>query len=144
VLRKEPTLIEEYVSTGMAKLQFRSILDHGNNSLQASVAAECAGQQGAFWPMHNLLFENQDTLCGADMAVFDNFAASLNLDLATFQQCMNNDEVRARVQLIDQEAKAQGVRVRPTFDFIINGEMVQRLSGSPTLDQWRQTLDSYK
>ena len=143
MLRKEPKLIEEYVGTGMAKLQFHHILDHGNNSVQASAAAECAGQQGAFWAMHNLLFENQDTLWGADMAAFGNFATSLNLDPATFQQCMDSGEMQARVKLIDQEAKALGVRVRPTFDIIINGEEVQRLSGSPTIEQWRQTLDSY-
>ena len=144
MLRKEPTLIEEYVSTGMAKLQFHHILDHGNDSVQASAAAECAGQQGAFWAMHNLFFENQNTLWGADNAVFNNYATRLNLDPGIFQQCMDSGEMQARVQLIDQEAKALGVRVRPTFDIIINGVEVQRLSGSPTLDQWRQTLDSYK
>ena len=144
MLRKEPTLIEEYVSTGMAKLQFHHILDHGNNSLQASAAAECAGQQGAFWAMHNLLFENLNTLWNADMAVFGNFADSLNLDRATFQQCMDSGEMQEKVKLIDQEAKALGVRVRPTFDIFINGEEVQRLPGSPTIEQWRQTLDSYQ
>jgi len=141
VLRKEPTLIEEYVKDGTAKLQFRHILDHGNNSVQASIAAECAGQQGAFWLMHNLLFESEDTLWGAGSDVFDNFATSLNLDVAAFQQCMSSGEMQERVKIIDQEAKAQGIRVRPTFVIIIDGQEVQRLQGSPTLDQWRATLD---
>ena len=142
VLRKEPTLIEEYVKDGTAKLQFRHILDHGDNSLQASSVAECAGQQGAFWKMHNLLFENQDSLWSADITYYNDLAASLNMDLEWFQECMDSGEMQDRVKLIDQEAKAQGIRVRPTFVIIIDGEEVQRLQGSPTLDQWRQTLDS--
>ena len=50
--------------------------------------------------------------------------------------------MQERVKLVDQEAKAQGVRIRPTFDLIVDGEQVQRVSGSPTLDQWRQILDN--
>ncbi len=141
MLRKESDLIEEYVKPGTAKLQFRHILDHGNDSIQASAAAECAGQQGAFWTMHNLLYQNQDTLWGADQAVFNDLAVQLNLDVESFQECMESGEMQERVKLIDQQAKAEGVRVRPTFVITIDGEEVQRLQGSPTLEQWRQTLD---
>ena len=141
MLRKEPTLIEEYIKPGVAKLQFRHILDHGDSSVQASAAAECAGQQGAFWPMHGLLYENQDALSGADIAVFNGFAGQLNLDVERFQTCMDSGEMQERVKGIDQEVKARGVRVRPTFDLIVDGQEVQRLPGSPPLDQWRQVLD---
>jgi protein-disulfide isomerase len=141
VLRKEPTLIEEYVKDGTMKLQFRHILDHGNSSIQASAAAECAGQQGAFWKMHDLLFENGDSLQGADITYFNDLAASLEMDVEWFQECMDSGEMQARVKLVDQEAKAEGIRVRPTFVIMIDGEEAQRLQGSPTLDQWRQTLD---
>ena len=142
MLRKEPTLIEEYIKSGAIKLQYRHILDHGDNSVQASAAAECAGQQGAFWQMHGLLYENQNTLWGADIAVLNDFAGRLNLDVESFQECMDSGEMQERVKRVDQETKAQGVRVRPTFDLIVDGEQVQRVSGSPTLDQWRQVLDN--
>ncbi len=142
MLRKEPMLIEEYVRSGKARLQYRHILDHGDNSVQASAVAECAGQQGAFWPMHGLLYEKQNALWGADRIVFNDLAGRLNLDLTAFLQCMDGGEMQGRVKTIDQEAKAQGVRVRPTFDLIIDGQQVQRLQGSPTTGQWRQTLDN--
>ena len=45
------------------------------------------------------------------------------------------------VFFMTEQAKAEGVRVRPTFVIIVDDEDVQRLQGSPTLDQWRQTLD---
>lgn len=137
MLGKEPTLIEEYVRTGKARLQFWHILDHAKVSLQASAAAECAGQQGAFWRMHGLLFENQDDLWGADLAVLSDLAVRAGADGELFGQCMASGEMQNRVREIDGQAKTRGVRIRPTFD--VNE---QRLQGSPALEQWRQVLDS--
>src|SRR5690242_1468058 len=36
-------------------------------ALPASLASEAAGVQGAFWPMHDMLFENQDSLEDEDL-----------------------------------------------------------------------------
>lgn len=91
--------------------------------------------------MHGLLYENQGALWGAGTAVFNDFASQLNLDVERFQACMDSGEMQERVKRIDQEVKSRGVRVRPTFDLIVDGQEVQRLPGSPTLDQWRQVLD---
>ena len=37
------------------------------HALMAAQAAECAGGQGQFWPMHDLLFENQLHLKGPNL-----------------------------------------------------------------------------
>lgn len=136
MLRKEPVILDEFVRTGQVKLQFRHILDHGL-SLLASTAAECAGQQGAFWRMHDALFTHQDQLWSGSTDILEQFAADLNLDSAAFAQCLADENVQRRVRQINQDAKSAGVRVRPTFD--INGTRVQ---GSPGLEQWRQLLRS--
>lgn len=142
MLRTEPTLIEVYVRSGQARLQFSHILDYANPSVQASMAAECAGQQGAFWRMHDALFENQNQLWGANPDTHASLAAGLGLDVEAFRQCMDGDAVKNKVIAIDQQAKADGVRVRPTFDIITSGGDSRRLQGSPPIDQWRALLDA--
>lgn len=141
MLRTEPALIEAYVRTGQAKLQFWHILDHANASVQASMAAECAGEQGAFWRMHDALFENQEQLWGADPETHVGLAANLGLDAEAFRQCMAGG-VKEKVIAIDRQAKAAGVRIRPTFDISTAGGASQRLQGSPPIDQWQALLDA--
>lgn len=136
MLGTEPRLIEEYVSSGQVRLQFWHILDHGNASLRASAAAECAGEQGAFWAMHDVLFANQDQLWSGDYDVLTNLAGQTGIDTETFRQCLTSGEKQQYVSKINTQVKARGVRIRPTFE--INN---QRIQGSPPLDQWRQLLD---
>ena len=56
-----PLLLEEYIDQGKVKLVFRDfpIQSIHPNALPASVAAECANDQGKFKGMHDMLFENQ-------------------------------------------------------------------------------------
>ena len=56
-----PALMDEYIDQGKVKLVFRDfpIQSIHPNALPASVAAECANEQGQFKPMHDALFDNQ-------------------------------------------------------------------------------------
>lgn len=74
VLRR---LIEE--SDGQVRLVFRNFpLAHPHPfALTAALAAEAAGAQGSFWPMHELLFAKQDRL---DDASLRTYAERLGLD----------------------------------------------------------------
>jgi protein-disulfide isomerase len=70
-------LVDE--SDGRVRLVFRNfpLADKHPYALTAALAAEAAGAQGAFWPMHDLLFERQDRL--ADVAL-QAYADALGLD----------------------------------------------------------------
>ena len=74
VLRR---LVEE--SDGQVRLVFRHfpLADSHPHALTAALAAEAAGAQGAFWPMHDLLFARQDRL--GDVALRA-YAEELGLD----------------------------------------------------------------
>jgi protein-disulfide isomerase len=74
VLRR---VVEE--SGGRARLLFRNfpIADRHPYALTAALAAEAAGAQGAFWPMHELIFTRQDRL---DDAALRAYAEELGLD----------------------------------------------------------------
>ena len=83
----------------------------------AAEAAEAAGDQGAFWPMHDLLLEHQDSL-RPDQLV--GYAAQLGLDVERFTRELWKHKHEPRVADDVEGADLSGVRGTPTF--FINGE----------------------
>ena len=82
----------------------------------AAEAAEAAGAQGKFWPMHELLFTNSPHLKGKQLL---DYAAQLGLDLPRYQNEMNDHVYLQRVQEHMQGARHLGVRSTPAF--YVNG-----------------------
>src|SRR5205807_9872962 len=68
---------------------------------EAAFAAEAAGRQGRFWPMHDLLFREQAVWSkSADArALFNAYAGMLQLDLDRFKRDMDSSEVQRQVEL---------------------------------------------
>jgi protein-disulfide isomerase len=86
------------------------------NALKAAEASECADEQGAYWKYHDLLFQNQSAL---DDASLKNYAASLGLDTAAFNECLDSDKYMSEIQKDYQDGIAAGVQGTPAF--FING-----------------------
>jgi protein-disulfide isomerase len=59
-------------SEGGVRLVFRNfpLADKHPYALTAALAAEAAGAQGAFWPMHELIFARQDRLDDGSLRVY--------------------------------------------------------------------------
>lgn len=114
-----------YVADGRVRLAFWHVLDHGNPSVIAHQAAECAGAQNslAFWQLHDLLFERQAELWQATSATLTQFAVELGLNEATFGACLADPAIAEKVARMDQTRRDQGLRTRPSFD--VNGKVIQ-------------------
>ncbi len=82
----------------------------------AAEAAEAAGAQGKFWPMHDLLYENQDALEPEDLV---QYARALHLDLPRFVKEMSDHLYAPRVREDFRSGVRSGVNGTPTF--FING-----------------------
>jgi protein-disulfide isomerase len=82
----------------------------------AAEAAEAAGTQGKFWPMHDVLFERQDALEPADLLAY---ARELGLHIDSFIRDLENHRHLPRIR----EDFASGVRsgVSGTPAFFVNG-----------------------
>jgi protein-disulfide isomerase len=63
--------------------------------MPAALAAEAAREQGKFWEMHDLLFQNQAQLAPAQ---YDVWAKQLGLDVKKFQAASASPATRARVE----------------------------------------------
>lgn len=95
------------------------------NARAASRAAHCAGEQDAFWGMHDALFENQGSL---DEATYLAHAETLGLDGDVFASCLAGDEADAVVDRDLADGRSVGVGGTPTI--FVNGRPVQ-LGGDP-------------
>ncbi|MEX1021282.1 MAG: thioredoxin domain-containing protein, partial [Litorilinea sp.] len=119
----QPTLEENYVDTGEVFWVFKHFpLSIHPQAPMAGAAAECAGDQGQFWPMHDLLFETVERWGVADPGpVLIEIAGELDLDIDAFTTCMAGDEAIGRVES-DLADGGQYVRGTPTFIILYNGE----------------------
>ncbi len=80
-------------------------------------AALCAGDQGKFWEMHDLLFLNNKNLSREKL---DEFAEKLSLDMRKFTVDLETNEFKGWVQLDYRSGVKNGVDDTPTF--FLNGE----------------------
>jgi protein-disulfide isomerase len=83
---------------------------------QAAEAAEAAGVQGAFWPMHGMLFGNQQRLRTPDLHTY---AEALGLDTGRFDAELLAGVHTPRVREDFMSGVRSGVNGTPTF--FING-----------------------
>ena len=89
------------------------------NAWKAAEASLCAGDQGRFWELHDLMFAEQGTLSTANVT---NKAARLDLDVEAFIRCLDSGHHYAAV-LADVRAGDE-VGVTGTPAMFVNGRFV--------------------
>ncbi len=138
----EPPLLEEYLNSGLASLEYVSFAFLGDDSRRAAAAAECAADQNRFWDYHDILFLRQ----GAEnTGVFSNgnlkkFGAELrqhfsDFDTAKFDACVDSGEKLPSVDAETKQASDAGVQSTPSF--LVNG---RSLSGVQSFETFRQVI----
>jgi Na+/H+ antiporter NhaA len=102
------------VFEGQVRVVFRHLPlpDVHPNAALAAEAAEAAGAQGSFWPMHDLLFARQDALRAADLT---RYAEELGLDTGRFEKDLRTARHAPRVAQDVNSAEEAGVAGTPTF-----------------------------
>lgn len=109
-------IVKELLDAFEGRVQFvfrhLPLSDVHPNAALAAEATEAAGVQGAFWPMHDLLFANQDALQVADLT---RYAAELGLDVGRFEEDLGSGRFGPRVAQDVNSAEEAGVAGTPTF-----------------------------
>ena len=120
--------MSDYADTGKILYIFRDFPLPGQP--QSSLAAEganCAGEvggAGAYWDMHDMLFDRQAEWSRKGEAgdIIKGYAVDLGLDAAAFSECLDTGATRTQVEKDVTEGRNRGVRGTPTF--FINGVAV--------------------
>jgi len=86
------------------------------NAQRAAEASLCANDQGKFWEMHDLMFEDQS---GLSVGALTKKAESLELDSAAFETCLTSNKYAAQVKQDVMEGTVAGVTGTPAV--FING-----------------------
>lgn len=84
----------------------------------AAEAAEAAAAQGAFWPMHDVLYSSRGALSTPDLVAH---ARELGLDAARVEEELGSGAHAARVQRDVDSGESSGVGGTPAF--FVNGRL---------------------
>lgn len=109
------TILTEVVEAfpGKVVLHFKQFpLGHHAHSHGAARAALAAGRQGRFWPMHDLLFQNQGTLSPER---FVEFATEIGLNIDRFKRDIEDPALYAQIERDRNEAIAANIGGTPTI-----------------------------
>lgn len=136
--RTFPNVEAEYIESGRVRwIALPFVLGPFRNSEAATRAAICAGEQDAFWSMHDLLFEQRAWVSARNPeSVLRDLARSAALDTARFDSCVRSASTRDRVRQAQAEARRAGVRATPIF--FING---RRAMGALAWPHFQRLLD---
>jgi len=120
-----PLLKSRYIDTGKVRWVALNLpLPFHKDAIKAAQAAHCAGEQGKFWEMRRVLFENPQKL---DVTYLPAHAATLSLDLVAFNACLQS---RRHLDEIAQDAKdANAVSLTGTPSFIIGKSAKDEIFG---------------
>jgi protein-disulfide isomerase len=139
-----PKLIQDYVSQGKVKLEFRQFpvigssasgYDQQGESFHAAEAALCAQDQGKFWQMHDLLYENSVGEFKGSFTIdrLKRIAAMIpDMDQNAFGSCLANGTHTQDILTQASQATAAGINSTPSFivgDQKVAGADYNRLKG---------------
>ena len=109
-----PELIKNYIDQGKLKFVMREfpIVSLHSRAPAAAEAALCARDQGKYWEMHDILFENRREMSDENLI---SYAQTIGLNTADFTTCLESDKHEAQIEKDLAEGQSMGVRGTPSF-----------------------------
>ncbi|MGK5529202.1 DsbA family protein [Streptomyces sp. URMC 129] len=132
-------LVEEYVESGVLRIEFRNFPINGPESDAAARASWAAGQQGRFWEFHAVAFGeefNRDSGRFSAEGLRELAAEAGVPDLDRFAADTESEEAGEAVGRDADEALDLGVTTTPSF--LVNG---QPLQGARPVEDFRDMID---
>lgn len=107
---------------------FPVVSEHG---VEAAIAAQCAGEQDAFWIYHDFLYEQAQGLTEPDLA---RYAVDLGFDIQSFETCLQSEKMVDYVERDKRSALREGAMGTPAF--FVNGQLVY----SPSFEELKTLI----
>jgi protein-disulfide isomerase len=109
-----PQIDNDYVKTGKIQYVLREFPLESIHPLafKAAEAANCSGEQGKYWEMHDRLFANQNALAAQQLP---GHADAVGLDGQKFKTCLDSGKYAAKLRKDLADAQKAGATGTPTF-----------------------------
>jgi protein-disulfide isomerase len=109
-----PEIKKNYIDTGKLRLILRDLplSDLHPYALKAAQSVHCAGDQGKFWEMKDLVFKNQSRL---DVDSLAGYARDISLNVDTYKSCMADGKHLKEIGDETKYAISLGITGTPTF-----------------------------
>lgn len=134
----------DYIKTGKVRYVFRDFpLEFHKQAPKASEAANCAGEQGKYWEMHDKLFENQNALM---VDKLKQYATEIGLESGPFDACLDSGKYAEEINRDIEDGKKAGVSGTPSF-FIGKSQgqgkeiTGKRIVGARPYESFKQIID---
>ena len=120
-----PQLRRDYVDTGKVRWVVRDLpMAFHPEARKAGQAAHCAGEQGRYWDMREILFTNSPKL---EAALLPGYAQAIGLDVDAFTTCLASE--RHLADMDKDMASANAARITGTPSFVIGTSNGDSLTG---------------
>lgn len=114
-------LISEYINTGRVRFYYKDFPRTGlhDKAMLAANAARCADEQGKFWEMHNILYDNQDewstlNVFAAKQKLYE-YAADSGLNATAFTSCTESSKYQDQINMDIEDGSKLGIISTPAF-----------------------------
>lgn len=118
-----PEIRSDYIDRGLVRWRYVPVTFGFAGGELMGAAAVCASELGgadAFWAVHDLFYERQTALRGADARPrLVEWVAELGVDRQRLEACIDAPSTRATLEMHNQVSQQWLVRGTPTF--VING-----------------------
>lgn len=135
-------LIDEYDGSVAFSIKHFPLNIHEKAKREA-VAAECAGEQGVFFDYVGALFDRTPSNDGLDDQELFTVAEELGIDMAIFNDCVENETSLVNVAADAIEAESTGGEGTPHSILVDeNGNILQTFRGVVSIEQLRAEFDN--
>ena len=135
-----PQIEDNYIKTGKVKIIYRDFpLSFHPEAQKGAEAAECAGEQGKYWEMHDKIFANQDAM---SIASYKSWASELKLDANKFNSCLDSGKYASEVQKDFDDGSKAGVSGTPTFFIGNDKDGYVTLVGAQPYQAFQQAIEA--
>ncbi len=137
-----PDVRQRLLPTGRVRWRFVNFMIQGHTkSPYAHLAAACANEQGKFWEMADLLYQNQEDWVGSNsfQSMIDGYAERAGADKARYRSCIG--ERRAWGQVLADKRFGDSLGLDGTPTFFVNGRMLPATL-NVTVDYLLRMVDS--
>ena len=141
-----PLIDKDYIQTGKLRMIYRDfpLASVHENAQKAAEAAQCAGEQGKYWEMHDQIFANHTAMSVDDLK---KYARGLGIAVDRFDRCLESGAYAEEVKKDMADGQALGVQGTPTFFLGLTGKdnTIQgiRIAGARPYAVFKQIFDRF-